>query len=97
MYYISLKRILYSVYFADTSIFMYMLLNVCIYKCAFIICTGRRVTDCTEKLLGVNSLNYFPDFTQATLCYNITIMDHNISMFYLELASRLAGHIRGEA
>lgn len=62
-----------------------------------LLCSGRRATNCTEKWLEVNSLNYFHDFTQTALCHNITIMNHNISMFYLALASRSEGHIWGKA
>lgn len=42
--------------------------------------------------LEVNSLNYFDDFTQATVSYSITIMTPNSSLFYLAIASRLEGH-----
>lgn len=40
--------------------------------------------------------NYFQDFTLATLL-QITILNPSIAMFYLALASRLEGHIKGAA
>lgn len=69
-------------------------MNVCIYKC---VCeTFIMFTDWNKKWLDVNDLFYNVTQAATLLQYDHILVD-SISMFYLALASRSEGHIRGKA